>query len=92
MINSFDTDNNYILSEDIEKLKYMEKKYCMNGETVPKNIIPYTGTALVDRDIIENKDGIQLVYLESFWGYSLLTNNLSDFLTEDMILQEWTKI
>ena len=92
MINSFDADNNYILPEDIEKLKVVEKKYCLNGEVIPKNMIPYNGYALVDRDIIENKSGIQLVYLKSFWGYSLLSNNLADFLTEDMILQEWTKI
>jgi hypothetical protein len=67
--------------------------YCLNGTSIPRNEVPFDFIELKNNDIIENHSKTaQLMYFEEFWGYRLVTNDYSRFLSLKQLQQTWRKI
>ena len=67
-----------------------ERYLGLNFAPIAKEDIPYTGEKLEKNDMIENPNGIQLLYMNSY--YILITNNHSDFLPNSEVFTHWKKI
>jgi len=68
------------------------KKWGLNFEGIPACIIPFTEKVLEDCDVIENINGVQLIYKKNIPGYLLITKSPNEFLSEDQIFSKWKKV
>lgn len=68
-----------------------ERYYGLNMSIIPKEVIPFIGESLHDRDTIENSYGDVLVWMSSWHGYALLTDDPTRFLSISRIYSHWKK-
>jgi len=69
-----------------------EVYYCLNGTSIHRNEVPFDFKELKNNDIIENHSKTaQLIYFEELWGYRLVINDYSRFLSLKQLQQTWRK-